>query len=86
MFGAPDESRLYGSWQLAEGIRKGLVHPPMSGVSFPAGSLLRFRQGICFYAGYVKTKIRCEIATEQEKAAIGEREKGWKRPNDDSRA
>jgi hypothetical protein len=28
MFGAPDESRLYGSWQLAEGIRKRAGLPP----------------------------------------------------------
>jgi hypothetical protein len=26
----------------------------------------------------VKTKIRCDFAAEQEKAAIGKREKGWK--------
>ena len=28
MFGTPDQSRLYGSWQLAEGIREGLGQPP----------------------------------------------------------
>jgi hypothetical protein len=28
MFGAPNESRLYGSRQLVEGIRKELVHHP----------------------------------------------------------
>ena len=27
MFGAPDESRLYGSWQLAEGALGGLLPP-----------------------------------------------------------
>ena len=34
MFGAPDESRLYGSWQLAEGIREGLAHPRCQESSF----------------------------------------------------
>ena len=35
MFGAPDESRLYGSWQLAEGIRKGLATSPAGPVYPP---------------------------------------------------
>ena len=29
MFGTPDQGRLYGSWQLAEGIREGLANHPV---------------------------------------------------------
>jgi len=65
---------------------QGLPHPRYKESSFGDRPYPGSAAEVFLHAGYVKTKIRCEIATEQEKAAIGEREKGWKRPNDDSRA
>ena len=70
MFGTPDQSRLYGSWQLAEGIREGLANHPV-GLAPPLRKLssgVRRQSGaapeVFLHAGNVKTKIRCEIAAQ----------------------
>src|SRR5258706_3161863 len=72
MFGAPDESRLCGSWRLAEGVREGLAHQPgwaglpPKGIYYRKKSPDRCRPGHIFTYSSSRFQLHCPIESRAE--------------------